>query len=509
MRDEKLAARLLRRADILIDRGRFGDALEACRQALEADQGRTDLYRRIGALCVLLKQPQAACNALEIALEFDPYDADALCNMGVALRELGQLHDAQRRLELAIRLDPALASGWFNLGLIQADMARWDDAIASQLRALAAAPGHVKAAGALSSALLAAGRAEEAATVARQALVMVPGMAELHICLASALLTQGALAEGWREAEWRWKIPALAAAHRHGGIPAWNGEPPTGRRLLLHAEQGYGDTLQMCRYLPLIRGAGSIVFEVPAPLLRLFRTVPSPLGTPVELVAQGTAIGDTDLQCPTMSLPYVCGTAVAADVPNTVPYLHACADDIATWQHRLRAAQGLRVGLCWGSGMRADLVSRIVQARKSIPLSCLAPLATVPGISFVSLQTGPAAADLRTPPEGLAIEDFSGCIGDFADTAALICCLDLVVTVDTAIAHLAGALGAPVWLLNRFDADWRWSRAQDVAPWYPTLLQVRQPEPGAWGAVVRAVVEMLMERTGSAYQAESKSPSRI
>jgi hypothetical protein len=341
-------------------------------------------------------------------------------------------------------------------------------------------------------ALLAAGRAEEAAEVARQAITWAPAPAALHICLSAALLMQGRLAEGWREDQWRWMIPEVAATRRHAEIPVWTGGALAGRRLLLVAEQGYGDTLQMCRYASRIQGAGSIVFEVPGPLVRLFGSLEGPL----EIVRRGDTVPAVDVQCPTMSLPFACGTAVPADVPGHVPYLRALPEDVAVWRQRLAGVEGLRVGLCWTSGLRTQLVNRLVQMRKSIPLATLAPLGGVAGCSFISLQTGEAAADVRGGPPGLLVHDFSAAIGDFADTAALIACLDLVVTVDTAVAHLAGALGAEVWLLNRYDADWRWATAQDANPWYPTLRQFRQPTPGDWPSAVNDLRCALEPRTG-------------
>ncbi len=484
----KLAARLLRRADILIDRGRLPDALEACRQALDADPGRVETLRRIGGLAVLLKEPQAACDALDIAATLDPGDASVLCNLGAALRELGRPEEARRRLEAAVRLDPALASAWYNLGVVQADLAQWEDAARCQQRALQLAPRHAKAAGSLAMSLLALGRAAEAAACARQALAFAPDVAELHIALGQALLTQGALREGWREDLWRFAAAEGAPERRFAAAPAWLGEPLQGRRLLLHAEQGYGDTLQMCRYLPHIGGAAKIIFEVPRPLLRLFHTLAGPPDTDVQIVERAAPLPAFDLACPTMSLPLACGTSVPGDVPSAVPYLHALEDEVAAWRGRLRVVTGFKVGLCWSSGQRPDLIGRIIHARKSVPAAALAPLASVHGCRFVALQTGAGVADV------LPLLDVSAEIRDFADTAALIACLDLVITVDTAVAHLAGALGAPVWLLNRFDADWRWAPAQSVAPWYPTLREFRQQRPGDWPGVVAAVVDALLQR---------------
>ncbi len=484
----KAAARLLRRADILSGRGRLEEALEVCRQALTADQGLVEIYRRIGALCVLLHQPQAAVDALDIALALEPGDTAALSNLGAALRALGRPQDAVQRLLAALQIGQT-PSAWFNLGIAYADLSRWEDAVVCHRRVLQAAPTHHRAAAALGLALVALGRATEASGVLEQALATAPQQAQLHTVLAQALLMRGDLARGWREFEWRWAVPGNVANHRHAGHPLWLGEPLAGRRLLLHAEQGLGDTLQMCRYVPSVRDAAHVVLEVQPGLARLLETLAAPSGATLQVVPRGAPLPPFDLQTPMMSLPLACGSRRPEDVPRQVPYLRAVADDVARWARELPAGPGRRIGLCWSSGVRPDLVSRIIHARKSMPLALLAPLAGVAECRFVSLQKGEASVELRAPP--FEILDCSGLMTDFAQTAAAIRNLDLVITVDTAVAHLAGALGAPVWLLNRHDADWRWSNAHRDAPWYPTLRQFRQPAPGDWAGVVEHVAAAL------------------
>jgi tetratricopeptide (TPR) repeat protein len=484
----KAAARQMRRADILIDRGRLSDALEACRRALDEDPGRADIYAKIGALAGVLKQPQTSRDALEIAATLDPHDPTVLCNLGAALRELGHPREAVDRLQASLRLDAAQPSGWYNLAVALSDQARWQDAVACYRRALQGAPRHGKAAAGMASALLSLGEIGAAIDVARQALAAAPDIAELHIALADALLAAGQLAEGWREYEWRWRVPDMAAAHRHAGLKLWQGQPLQGRTLLVHAEQGFGDLLQMCRYIPLIAGAGHIILEVPRSLTRLLATLPSSPGIGRTIAAIGADLPPADLQCPIMSLPAACGTKRPADVPAAIPYLHPDPEDVARWQDRLAGVTGPRIGLCWNSGGRPDLISRIMQARKSIQPALLAPLAAVPGCRFVSLQIGQHPVDL---PPGLPLIDYAPLVRDFADTAALIATLDLVITVDTAVAHLSGAIGAPTWVLNRADADWRWSRTALPSPWYPAMRQFRQERQGDWGGVITAVTAAL------------------
>nr|WP_321984675.1 tetratricopeptide repeat-containing glycosyltransferase family protein [uncultured Lichenicoccus sp.] len=487
--DTKTAARLLRRADILSERGRLQAAFAACQQALAADPGMVEIYRRIGALALLLHEPQASVDALDIALTLEPGDATALSNMGAALRALGRPQEAVRRLRACLQISQTPAA-WFNLGIAYADLSRWEDAIGCHRRVLEKVPGHQKAVAALALALLAMGRATEASDLLEQALVRFPQAAQLHTALAQALLMQGDFARGWREFEWRWSVPENAPNRRHAGHPLWLGEPLDGRTLLIHAEQGLGDSLQMCRYVPTIPGALHVVLEVQPGLVRLLGTLAAPSGATLQVVPRGAPLPHFDLQCPMMSLPLAGGSLRPEDLPRDVPYLHAAEADLARWERELTARPGRRIGLCWSSGVRPDLVSRIIQSRKSVPLALLAPLGVVKLCGFVSLQKGEAADDLRTPP--FEILDRTDLMTDFAQTAAAICALDLVITVDTAVVHLAGALGVPVWLLNRYDADWRWSYAHRDAPWYPTLRQFRQPELGDWASAVRQVAEALM-----------------
>ena len=249
----------------------------------------------------------------------------------------------------------------------------------------------------------------------------------------------------------------------------------------------------MCRFVPLIQCARHIVLEVQPSLVSLLETVTTPAGASLHVVARGAPLPPFDVQCPMMSLPLGCGGLYPQDVPHAVPYLHAAPADMARWRHELPAEGRRRVGLCWSNGVRPELASRIFHGRKSIPLASLAPLGAVARCQYVSLQKGEAAAGLPAPPPGLDILDRTELMTDFAQTAAAMANLDLVITVDTAVAHLAGALGVPVWLLNRFDADWRWTSTGLDASWYPTLRQFRQPAPGDWASVVRSVAECLAE----------------
>jgi len=217
------------------------------------------------------------------------------------------------------------------------------------------------------------------------------------------------------------------------------------------------------------------------------------LPRPVTLLSQGDVVPPFDVYCPLMSLPLACGTTQVT-IPADVPYLFANPDAAAHWREHLADRQGLRVGLCWAGDPRPDQPdSHALDRRRSLPLAAFTPLASIPGVAFVSLQKGPPAAQAASPPPGLALHDWTEGLEDFADTAALVAALDLVITADTSVAHLAGALGKPVWILNRFDACWRWLMGRTDSPWYPTARLFRQPTPGDWDSVIAAVATALRE----------------
>jgi len=299
----------------------------------------------------------------------------------------------------------------------------------------------------------------------------------LHENLAIVLLLAGRLADGWAESEWRWRRrPELAMGFTQR---RWEGEPLDGRTLLIHAEQGIGSNIQFCRYVKRVPVGGRIVLAVQPSLVRLM----AGLETGAQVVAIGDALPPTDLRCPMLSLPRVLGTNSVGDIPADIPYLRADPVAVARWRRRTEALPGLRVGLVWHGNPEDVRMDR----RRSMPLAHMAPLAEVPAVSLVSLQVGDAARQLSGSPLAGTVHDWTAEFSDFADTAALIETLDLVIGVDTAVVHLAGALGKPVWLLNRFDTCWRWLLGRDDSPWYPTLRQFRQSSAGDWQGVMERV----------------------
>jgi hypothetical protein len=318
---------------------------------------------------------------------------------------------------------------------------------------------------------------------------------------ARVRLEDGALEAAWPDFAWRGRdpdAPGIAARMPYGPLEKPNPTTWRGLRVLCFGELGHGDMIQCLRYVPMVLAAGArVVLELQPGLVRLARSIPGVAA----VVGWGEEVPPHDLALPMFHLPWAFGTTLAT-IPAGVPYLGADAAEIASWRARLAALPGMKLGLVWAGEPRRGSEFEAMDARRSLPLAALAPLGAVADVSLVSLQLGTAAAQIV--PSGLALHDWTGELSDFAATAALMEALDLVITVDTAAAHLAGALGRKVWLLNRHDSCWRWLRDREDSPWYPTMRIFRQTAPGEWGPVVQRVAAALQEESGSLLKKRTK-----
>lgn len=426
-----------------------------------------------------------------------PDDAQDWNNLANVLGELGRPAEAEAAFRRAIAIRPDFAAAHYNLGLqLQAER-RLEAAEAAYAAALAVRPDLAQAHNNRGAALRDMGRLEEAVAAFDKALRLRPDYADAQFNQALCRLALGDYARGWAQYEWRWRIHQASLARAWPGS-AWLGrQPVAGRTLVLHAEQGFGDTLQFCRYAPMAAALGArVVLQVQPGLERLLAR----LEGVSQVLVQPVRPSSVDLHTPMMSLPLAFGTRLET-TPAEVPYLSAEPMAAARWSRRLVGERGLRVGLVWAGAARPDQpVAAGVDRRRSLPLSAFAPLSALQGVRFFSLQKGPAAAQLadaeRSKWAGPAVEDFTAELGDFADTAALVANLDLVVTCDTAVAHLAGGMGKPVWILSRFDGCWRWLLDRDDSPWYPTARLFRQRTRGDWDEVVGRVAAALAELIG-------------
>jgi tetratricopeptide (TPR) repeat protein len=432
---------------------RFDDALESHERALRIDPRHIGALIDRGNIWQRRLRPDLALESYDRAIDLRADCAEAHANRGAVLQELGRLPEARISYDRALALNPDFAEAHCNRGALLAQQNEPQAALASLDRALAASP----------------------------------NFAIARFRRAQTLLSMGDFAAGWPEYEWRGRDNEHA--RRRFMRPQWLGrESLAGKCILLHAEQGLGDTIQFSRYVPLVAELGaSIILEVPKALKRLVERLPGV----VDCMAPGDTLPSFDYHSPLMSLPLAFGTRLES-IPARIPYLASAPERVREMKITLGESTLPRVGLVWAGGSRPHQPElRAVNERRNVPLDQIMSLLS-PGIEFHSLQKGdPAESELAALREsgGAArhIAVHANELTDLADTAALIEQLDLVISVDTAMAHLAGALGKPVWLLNRFDSCWRWLIDRTDSPWYPTLRLYRQTRPGDWGQVLERV----------------------
>ena len=336
------------------------------------------------------------------------------------------------------------------------------------------------------------GQCADALACYERALALEPNYAEAHFSRAHGLLLAGRLDEGWREYEWRF---AVARYDRNFDRPAWSGKPLAGQTILVHAEQGFGDALQFVRFVPAVaERCGNVVLEMPGPLVRLTRSVPGAS----QVVAAGDPLPPFDCHCPLLSLPRILKTSLD-EHPRHLPYLDFAKEASAVWAERIAPASGLRAGLAWAGNAVGATDPRHVDLR------LLQPLWEIAGVNWFSLQVGDRASDLSLV-DNRQILDLSPWLADFAETAAAISHLDLVISVDTSVAHLAGALGRPIWVLLQYAPDWRWLLDRDDSPWYPTARLFRQRKAGDWQSVVREIATALARRSADLSRCVANHP---
>jgi len=488
-----LAALLFNR---FIDDARLNDpdAVASLREATDLAPNNLTIRLRHGLALLRAERPAEALAIIDQVLAREPGHATALLARSDALSTLGRYEEAAEVAERAARQAPGLAPPLVALGVAWHGMGALDDALKVLRAAVQADPGNLPAQLNLGTLLRDLGDDDGAEQCYQRSLILAPSLPVVHWQRAQARLMAGDLAEGWREYEWRWGMPGFTVPLSLRHIPVWDGDPlPAGAVLLIHAEQGHGDSLQFVRYLPLLRDRGlALILQVQPALVRLFReSLPSdimvePLGGPPPDTVQ--------CRCPLLGLPLRMGTVDLTAVPSHIPYLQVPEDRRALWQDRLQGLSGLKVGLVWaGDGRAGDARAAAVDRRRSVSLSQLTLLGTVPGVSYVSLQKGPKAVSPRDAP--FPIHDWTAELADFADTAALVSALDLVIGVDTAVVHLSGALARPTWVLSRFDGCWRWLRHRPDNPWYPGLRLFRQTRWGNWRPVIADLVNALAVRS--------------
>ena len=490
------------RGNALVELGRFEDALLSLNRAAKLKPLDPSTFYNRGRALKSLGRLKEALEDFNHAIELSPDFAEAYCNRGVVLQDLKSFDHALRDYLKAQELNPVLAMAVFNQADLYEELGELEKAIDFYTRAITLRTDYVDAwvnKGNLEKNL---GRLEEAEASYASAQNIDSELSELVKWNQSLLaLLGGRYQEGWKLYEARWTGGNQIIKPGYRKSPLWLGDIPiSGKSLFVYVEQGLGDTLQFCRYIPmLIKMGAKINFEVQEPLKELLGTLCDGLVISV----QGDKVPRTDFQAPLLSLPLAFGTELDS-IPCDIPYLYADPEKAENWKQSLGQPNGLRVGLVWSGGFRhnrPDLWA--VNERRNIQLEMLASL-NIPGIEFYSLQKGKEAEAQRHTLEsagweGPPITDHTDAFLDFSDTAAFIECLDLVISVDTSTAHLAAAMGKSTWILNRFDTCWRWLLERETSPWYPTVRLFRQPSYGDWASAVsdlKVALEELVQQQG-------------
>jgi Flp pilus assembly protein TadD len=457
---------------------RLPQAEAICRTLLTQNPRDADALHLLGMIAGMAGRQDAAEGLLRQAVQLRPDSGDILAALGTTLFQCDRLGEAEQVYQRTLELSPDNFIARHNMGVIQQRVGNFPASAAHFKRATELAADNALAHLNLGAVLRDLDRIDESIAHVQQALRIDPNMGHAHMQLAWAWLLRGDFERGWREYEWRWRCPG--AKFPQFPQPVWDGMPIHGKTIMLHAEQGLGDSIQFVRYASLLARPGAkVIVYCPQSLQKLLATAPGV----AQAIIDARKLGAFDCWCPMLSLPLRFGTNLAT-MPAELPYLSPDPALSAKWADVMAGdPRGLRVGLCW-AGNRANYND----VNRSIPLEMLSLLGRVPDVVFYSLQVG--ADSPATPP--FAMIDRTSQIKDFADTAALVSRLDLVISVDTAVAHLAGALGKPVWLLVPFAPDWRWLLERPDSPWYPTMRIFRKRPTEPWPPLIdRVAVELV------------------
>jgi len=462
------------------EQGNLDEALTYFQKALQIDPAFIDGYYNLGNALREKGLLDEALTAYRKALEIDHTFFMAWYNQGQILNEKGQFDEAAACYRKAIELNPTNPEIYNDMGIVFQGKGRFDEAIAWYKKALQIKPDFAEAISNIGNVLQRKGEFQEALARYRKALQIDPQNIDAHFNMSLIFLITGDFREGWKEYEWRWHLKDFF--RRSFSQPLWDGSDIKGLTILLHAEQGFGDTIQFIRYAPLVAEKGArVILESRSELKSLLEHIEG-----IEkIITPGEAYPHFDLQCPLMRLPYIFHTEIET-IPSKTPYIKADASLVRKWSKRINHHDPvLNIGLSWCGNPDHDN-----DRNRSCSLETFAPLAQLSNVTLNSLQKGAGTKAFHLP-EGMQLMDFTEELTDFSETAALMENLDLIISVDTAIAHLAGALGKPVWILLPFVPDWRWMLHREDSPWYPTMKLFRETSPGDWKSVIDRIAEVI------------------
>jgi type IV pilus biogenesis/stability protein PilW len=459
-------------------------AIDYYLRSLQTDPGLVDAYYNLGVLYQEEGQLEEALECYREIIRHDPAHADALNAIGSIFQKEGNLDEAESYYRKALGINPGIPEVLNNIGTILREKGRLDEAAEYYRRALQANPAFAVALNNIGTVERDKGQLAEAEIHYRKAIELNPDFSEAHWNMAFTYLLGGNFEDGWKEYEWRWKIQD----HYLQNIsqPLWDGSDIAGRTILIHAEQGFGDTIQFIRYAPLIKQRGpKVIVACQRELAGLLKSVKHI----ARVVTYGGSLPEFDFHCPLLRLPLIFNTTLET-IPSAVPYVSADPQSVIRWREKVRNdGAKFRIGLAW-----AGRPSHINDRNRSCPLEMFLPVTGIDGIIVYSLQKREYAERAQYRSKDIRLTDLTEEIHDFSDTAALIGNLDLVVSVDTAVAHLAGALGKPVWTLIPYSPDWRWLLDREDSPWYPTMSLFRQSSPRDWRSVIDRVASELHKK---------------
>ena len=460
------------------------------RQVLQTAPANASAWCFLGMACHDQQRYDEAVQAYREALRLQPEFPIALSNLGNTLKQQGKLQEAEASCREALRLKPDYSTAHNNLGVALVAQGRLQEAAEIFDKALELMPTDAVAHANLSAALVRQGKYQEAEASSQQALALSPNYAEAHKNQGIVSLLLGDFSRGWQEYEWRWQCAeSTMPPYRQ---PLWDGASLAGKTILLHHEQGLGDTIQFLRYAKVFKDCGArVIAKVQKPLMQLAACCPDL----DDFVCDDADLPDFDVHVPMLSVPGILKTTFES-IPADVPYLFADQSLIKHWRQRLAEHPGFRIGIAWQGSpdFHAD-------TQRSIPLPQFAKLADVEGVRLFSLQKGYGVEQLENIKHQFEVIDFGEDLdttsGPFMDTAAIMANLDLLITSDTSIPHLAGALGVPVWVALSVSPDWRWFLDREDSPWYPTMRLFRQSTLGDWGEVFSRIAAALREHIAS------------
>jgi tetratricopeptide (TPR) repeat protein len=461
--------------------GDFDGAIRYIKKEIEITPSNADAYHNLGIVFHSKGEFDKAISCYQKAIQLNPNFYNSYINLANILRDKGQFDEAMTFYQRAIELNPDIAEAYNSLGNLMKIKGMFEEAINCYQKALQINPVNPGILNNLGNVLYEKGCFDKALISYQNALELDPDSPYSHFHMSRVLLLTGNYKQGWKEYEWRWKTRDYV--ERDFSQPRWNGSDISGKTILINTEQGLGDAIQFIRYVPLVvqRGA-TIIVECQKELVSLFQNVEGVK----QVIKVGEQLPPFDVYCPLLSLPLKFDTTLET-IPAEIPYIKVNPFSIQKWKDKVQDnSSKLKVGLVW-AGSPTFKRSHL----KECPLKMFSPLAHNEDITFFSLQKGKATEQAKSSPDGMNLIDYTDEINDFSDTAAFIINLDLVISVDTAVVHLAGALGKPVWTLLPFVPDWRWMLNREDSPWYPTMRLFRQPFPGDWESVIDNVLRNL------------------